>query len=469
VHGTLFLTKNWVNKSGTSVTWNDTYITQAQVQTIKTAGHELATHGVNHEDLAAYRSANGSAALYALVQQGVDYIEQTYSVTVKTGAYPAGSSDPQTREVMARNHEFYRGTKGVVAARGQDPFDVQAIDIQTLSQSAIQALVDSAVATRSMCVFLVHGGLTGADIIKYGNVIDYIQGLGVRMGTFYQGMLERTSLRGSAGAMVDTSGNAYFASVRSPRLEVWRGDTLSDNAWLTMDTLTNQPYFDSAAGNTWEFRKPVRAASSLLAGQRNVFGDAVTTTSSTTLTSGSAGFDAADVGRTISGTGIQAGTTIATVVSTTAVTLSQVATATATSVLITLGRSTAGAATFAKQADFYGGINLFSGSTPSIIFNSLTTGSQGTIGPLTWSRSGAGGAMLWDTGTGGSNADVKAFRFRLIDHTGVRRLALATAQPNDASLNNGECALYFDGASGTLRFRGKNDAGTIVQATVTTS
>lgn len=76
--------------------------------------------------------------------------------------------------------------------------------------------------------------------------------------------------------------------------------------------------------------------------------------------------------------------------------------------------------------------------------------------------------MTWDTGTGGSNADIKAFRVRFIDQTGTRRIALASAQPADASLNNGECGIYFDGATGTLRFRAKDNSGSIVQATIAT-
>lgn len=68
------------------------------------------------------------------------------------------------------------------------------------------------------------------------------------------------------------------------------------------------------------------------------FTDAATTSSSTTLTSASAGFTSADVGRTISGTGIAGATTIATVTNATTVVLSAAATATGTGVTITIGR-----------------------------------------------------------------------------------------------------------------------------------
>ena len=69
-----------------------------------------------------------------------------------------------------------------------------------------------------------------------------------------------------------------------------------------------------------------------------LFTDGVTTSSNTTLTSASAAFTTADVGRTISGSGIPGGTTIASVTNGTTVVLSAAATATATGVSITIGR-----------------------------------------------------------------------------------------------------------------------------------
>jgi hypothetical protein len=73
--------------------------------------------------------------------------------------------------------------------------------------------------------------------------------------------------------------------------------------------------------------------------------DGVTTNASTTVTSATAKFVASDVGRGISGAGIPAGTTIATVVSATEITLSAAATATATGVTLTLAEMTGQART----------------------------------------------------------------------------------------------------------------------------
>lgn len=68
-----------------------------------------------------------------------------------------------------------------------------------------------------------------------------------------------------------------------------------------------------------------------------VFADGVTN-STTTLTSATAAFTSADVGRTVAGTGIPALTTIASVTNATTVIMSAAATATASGVTITLGR-----------------------------------------------------------------------------------------------------------------------------------
>lgn len=62
------------------------------------------------------------------------------------------------------------------------------------------------------------------------------------------------------------------------------------------------------------------------------------TNSSTTVTSATAAFTAADVGRTISGTGIPGGATIVSITNATTVVISIAATATATGVTLTIGR-----------------------------------------------------------------------------------------------------------------------------------
>jgi hypothetical protein len=80
----------------------------------------------------------------------------------------------------------------------------------------------------------------------------------------------------------------------------------------------------------------------VLAGQRGTyaFHDGVTTSGSATLTSASGGgFVSADIGAPISGAGIPNGTTIAAVGSTTSLTLSALATASATGVEVTIERA----------------------------------------------------------------------------------------------------------------------------------
>lgn len=471
VKGTLFLTKNFVGASGTSATWsNDTFITKAQVEAIRDQGHELATHGVNHEDHPGYRTTNGTAAFAALVKQGVDYIEQTYGVKVRTGAYPAGLSDARTREVMGRFHEFYRGTKGTVARGGQDPYDVTAVDIQALTEAQIKALVDTAVAERAMLPFLVHGGLTEAVITKLANVVDYCTSLGVQMGTFYEGMRQRTSWRGSTGAHVDASGHAFLRSLRTTRMEVVRDDKTAGSWFADIDEATDAPYFDSVGGTPFEFRKRLTLLEGLNIGRRRIFGDVVTTSGQTTITSGSAGFSAArDNGITITGAGIPAGATIQ-VINATSATLSAPATATATNVVATLGRPLASSADFVGDVNLYGAAKII-GTGPALQFEVLGTGPQGNVSGSRWANTsggGAGGTMTVDTGTGGSNFDIKAIRARLLDHTGARKRAFATSAPTDASIANGELVDWLDTSASppVVRFKAKDAGGTVYAGSV---
>lgn len=112
--------------------------------------------------------------------------------------------------------------------------------------------------------------------------------------------------------------------------------------------------------------------------------DAATTSGSAAITSATAKFTAADVGRAISGSGIPAGATISAVASPTAATLSANATATATGVTIAL----AGRAPFYRVAPSYNTLSLaaalVNGTVSQTVANStarlaLTGLSAGTI------------------------------------------------------------------------------------------
>jgi len=84
-------------------------------------------------------------------------------------------------------------------------------------------------------------------------------------------------------------------------------------------------------------------------GTRSV-ADGVTTNTDATVTSATAAFTQADKGKLIAGTGIPAGTTIATVTSATSIELSAAATATGTGVTLTIGATLATASYGAKAS-----------------------------------------------------------------------------------------------------------------------
>lgn len=96
----------------------------------------------------------------------------------------------------------------------------------------------------------------------------------------------------------------------------------------------------------------------------HVFTDGATTNTNTTLTSATAAFKASDAGKPISGAGIPAAATIASVTNATTVVLSAAATATATGVTVTVNRTksvelgTASQATGGVYRDIVNGLTL---------------------------------------------------------------------------------------------------------------
>jgi len=320
-------------------------------------------------------------------------------------------------------------------------------------------------ASRSLCVFLVHGALTATQITMLGNVIDYVASLGIPMGTFYDGMIRQTVMRGTAGASVDAAGNAYYETLRTTRVEMARGDESGDTAWMRLNPVTNSPVFDASGGNRWEFRKGLLAGAGLEVGERTTYADVTITAGSATATSPSAGFTADDVGRTISGTGIPASTTIIARASATSVTMSANATVTGVVALVTLGR-TLGVTSMSGEARFYNAMKIIRASGSAIEFRTLAEVLEGALTPTTWSRAGAGGPMTIDSGTGGSTVTTKAYRLNLVDHTGARKLALCSSLPTDASLVAGEAGFFFDATAGALVIKGKKTDGTVVTATI---
>jgi peptidoglycan/xylan/chitin deacetylase (PgdA/CDA1 family) len=253
VDGTLFLSTDYIDRVGTDPTYGDSYITSAQLNAIIAAGHEIGTHGQNHENYNSQLTALGADGFEAFLQESIDIIEG-FGTTVRTGAYCGGVASERVRELVARNHEFYRGSKGIVGRGAPDPFLVPSIDCQFLSEAAIKAHIDTAIANRSVVVFLVHGGLTAGQLTNISNAIDYAQGLGVPMGTFYDAMRQRTVVRGTR-TMIDARGFGFFPTVRGHRFEfINPRDQGGDYSFLSIDETTGNPYWDSSAAETFEFR-----------------------------------------------------------------------------------------------------------------------------------------------------------------------------------------------------------------------
>jgi len=430
IMGTFFLSVDWVDQAGTSPVYGDAYITTSQVQAIVAAGHEIATHGKNHEDLVAYYLTYGPVALDLLLGAAIGEIQTRFGFSVKTGSYPGGSANDRVKEIVSRRHEYFRCSRGVVSRNAPDPFNVPGIDILAPSESDVKAYIDEAVANRSIVVLFHHGSIDSTQLTKVSNLISYASSVGCDQGTFYRAMSQRTKWL-STRAMIDAQGNAFNPTVHTNEVIVDRDDGLGGNFSLGLDESTNAPFMDATSGTPFEFRKDLLALAALYVGRRQVFADFTTTNGSTTVSSGSAGFRADDVGLSISGTGIPAATTIAAVVSPTQATMSAAATATATNVTVTLGRPASDGVASAGPMKLYNGLSLFGTTPQAVYFLRLESTVEGFISANQWinyGTAGVGGEMTVDSGSGGSYVNVKGFATRIRSEDGTERLRLGAAK-----------------------------------------
>jgi hypothetical protein len=430
ISGTLFLSIDYVDKPGTSPIYGDAYITTAQVEAIVAAGHEIATHGKNHEDLLNYYTVYGGAALDALLGAAIGEIQYKFGFSILTGSYPFGQTDDEVREVVARRHQYFRCSRGVVSRNAPDPYDVPGIDILAPTEATIRTYIDEAVANRSIVVLFQHGSIDSAQLTKVSNLISYANSVGCSQGSFYTAMNERTRWL-STRALVDAQGNAFHPTVHTTKLIVDRDDILGGHYYLDLDESTNAPFVNATSGTPFEFRIDLMPLGALDVGRRRVFADFTTTSGSTTVSSGSAGFRADDVGISISGAGIPTGTTIASVVSPTQATMSASATASATGVTTALGRPASPGVTSAGQVSAYGGLSVFGTTSQQLYFGLLESTVEGSVSASHWinnGAAGAGGEMTIDSGSGGSYVNSKGFATRIRSQDNTLRLNLGAAK-----------------------------------------
>ncbi|MDT3443987.1 MULTISPECIES: polysaccharide deacetylase family protein [unclassified Pseudofrankia] len=430
IAGTLFLSVDWVDKSGTSPVYGDAYITTAQVEAIIAAGHEIGSHGKDHEDLLNYYTINGPAALDTLLGAAIGKIQTDFGVSVRTGSYPYGQTDDRVREVVSRRHEYFRCSRGVVSRNAPDPFDVPGIDILSPSESTIETYIDEAVANRSIVVLFMHGSIDSSQLTKVSNLISYANSAGCGQGTFCRAMSERTRWL-SARAMIDAQGNAFHPTIHTNKLIVDRDDIFGGYYFLDLDESTNAPFVDATSGTPFEFRRDLLALGVTNAGRRRVFSDFTTTNGSTTVSSGSVGFRADDVGLSISGTGIPTSTTIASILSPTQATMSASATASATSMTATLGRPQSPGIVSAGEVRCYNGLSLYGTQSQAVNFVRLESTVEGSVSASQWLNlgvAGDGGEMTVDSGTGGSYVNIKGFATRIRSQDGTLRLRLGAGK-----------------------------------------
>jgi hypothetical protein len=163
-----------------------------------------------------------------------------------------------------------------------------------------------------------------------------------------------------------------------------------------------------------------------------VFSDGATTNANATLTSATAGFVANDVGKNVSGAGIPAATTIIAWVSSTQVTMSANATATAAGVSVTLGvpyTTPSYASTwtlFSAALPAVGGVQV--GTTASVV----TVPTSTVLGSMT-AATNVVGAKSWElSGDNGIDDKREVIGGRNQPTTGMRKASLKLAVEYDA-------------------------------------
>lgn len=280
IGATLFLTPDYVDKSGSQAEFGP-YITTAQVQDIYAESvNEIGTHGGSDagDDHISYVSkllADGADGLEEWLDAAIQFIrdlvdDQSYQAC--SGSYPFGDSNRRVRQVVGRNHLYYRGIYTAINEGAPDPFNVHSVNADHMDSTRLEELrdlADVAAQNNALLVLNAHGETEDDD---YADNIEalatYIQDvLQIPQGTFGDAMYARTTRLG-VETFEDTRGGAFFADVRTQRIELARDDTINDSFHLAYETapsgFAGTPFIDATPGDpTFEFRIPAKTIKGL--------------------------------------------------------------------------------------------------------------------------------------------------------------------------------------------------------------
>ncbi|MEZ5145347.1 MAG: SdrD B-like domain-containing protein [Acidimicrobiales bacterium] len=292
-------------------------------------------------------TANGNAATYCgarctgdILPQGAALIFRN-NITTPRGASPSSS--------------IFDGRDKVASTRG---FALTAGGFATNVGSLLASVVSAYDTTKYGTDFVVPvgqntavpSGTTNANAYT-GLFIQASQpGTQVQVDTNGDGTVDVTQTIGE-GAIVHVNGGvqqgATVKASKPVQVHVATGDTTAnyESRWYTLfpNSLLSNDYMSPAGSGTNNFRtvnylyNPNSSAITVTPTCGRTVTDGVTTNASTTLTSATAAFTAADVGSLVGGSGIPAGTRIASVTNATTVVMSAAATATATGVTVSIG------------------------------------------------------------------------------------------------------------------------------------
>jgi peptidoglycan/xylan/chitin deacetylase (PgdA/CDA1 family) len=163
------------------------YMTSDEVGALDAAGHELASHGYQHDD---FTMLSAEAIDYQL-GHAYAYFKQVYHKDTVDFATPYGSQDEQVTYYARRYYDSLRGTDAGVNTRQN--IDTNNLLVAYIGKSTplvrINAILDQAKATHGWVIFVYHriesgeGGETAIDPVQFQQQVDAVARSGITVET----------------------------------------------------------------------------------------------------------------------------------------------------------------------------------------------------------------------------------------------------------------------------------------------
>ncbi|HWZ65243.1 MAG TPA: polysaccharide deacetylase family protein [Patescibacteria group bacterium] len=130
------------------------FMKQADLRTLLSRGHHIASHGYDHVDMTALDINELTRQLGA----ARGYLEKRLNLKDLDFATPYGKDDPQVQAVIRQHYRSHRGTEtGVNTRQNFDPYNLRVMFVRTDTPLAvIQNQIEEAKATNGWLILTYH-------------------------------------------------------------------------------------------------------------------------------------------------------------------------------------------------------------------------------------------------------------------------------------------------------------------------